>query len=404
MQTIKKDIIIVGAGLLGSSVAMHLSKQGTRSIAVVDLDLEGVFSSSEVNAGGVRATWNNPVNAEVSKVSIQYYSQFKEEVGFRQKGYFWMFSKEAWSQAQAALKANPNLRDLEIEYLYPPDITRRFPFIDKTQDLGGATFSPQDGVMNPNLLKLHYRKIAKQNGVEFLDRIWVHHVQSKKEIELETWCWPENLSHEELKKILSEKTTTGAETLCLKTQVLINCSGAWARRFAKCMNVECPSQPLRRQMSLFECKDVDLTPYGMFVDPTGVYFHSEANMILAGYATPDEKPGYNFEYEGEEFFEKNIWPALYERSTKFENLKHVTGWAGLYEVSPDKSAMIGKVPGFENVFEAHSFSGRGAMQSYGAGLGLSELILQGQYKTIDLSSLNGSRFITGKLLSEGLLI
>lgn len=403
---LQSDIVIVGAGLLGSSVAMHLAQRGAKSVLVVDLDLEGVFSSSELNAGGVRATWNNPVNAAISKVSIDYYASVASEVGFRQKGYFWMYSEQEWQQAREALRSNLNLKDMGIEYLKPSEITQRFAFIDKTADLGGATFSPRDGLLNANLLKQHYRERAKAQGVRFANRIWVHHVEfpAGKNIELNAWQWPDHLEQEELKRILTSKDVSGAKAIKIQAGVLINCSGAWARRFAACMGTECMSSAIRRQVSLFECKGVDLTPYGMFVDPTGVYFHPEANYILGGYATPNEPPGYNFEYEGEQFFEQYIWPGLYNRSTKFENLKHLTGWAGLYEVSPDKSGIVGLVPGFKNVYEAHSFSGRGAMQSYGAGLGLSALILKGKYQELDLSELSGSRFAQGQSVRESMLI
>ena len=104
-----------------------------------------------------------------------------------------------------------------------------------------------------------------------------------------------------------------------------------------------------------------------------------------------------------------IWPALYERSSAFERLKHITGWAGLYEVSPDESAIIGKVEtgqpaGKDSVFEAHSFSGHGVMHSYSAGLALAELILRGQYQTMDIGQLSARRFETGQLVREKLVI
>lgn len=410
MRIIESDVLIVGAGLLGSSVAMHLGRLGAKSVTGVDLDLEGVFSSSELNAGGVRATWNNPVNARISRLSIDYYASVKDEVGFRQKGYFWMFGKDEWKTASSVLQANPNLKDARIEYLSPNEITQRFEFIDKTEDLGGATFSPLDGLLNANLLKMHYRNEARALGAQFVNRVWVHKVEfpnsgeTDSSIKLDAWQWPENIDHDELKNILTNRDSKGAEPVQFKAKILVNCSGAWARRFADCMGSTCVSQAVRRQVSVFDCKDLDLTLYGMFVDSSGVYFHPEANMILGGYATPDEPAGYNFEYEGESFFEQHIWPALYNRSSKFENLKHITGWAGLYEVSPDKSGIVGAVAGFKNVFEAHSFSGRGAMQSYGAGLGLAELITHGRFRTLDLTALSGNRFAEGKTVSESLVI
>jgi sarcosine oxidase subunit beta len=147
----------------------------------------------------------------------------------------------------------------------------------------------------------------------------------------------------------------------------------------------------------------------MIVDTSGVYFHPEAINVLAGFAGKNETPGVNFTYDGESFFQNQIWPALYERSTAFEQLKHLTGWAGLYEVSPDDAAMIGPVEqgAFHEgrtVFEAHSFSGHGVMQSYSAGLALAEEIVLGHSQTVDTTILRGRRFETGQSVRESLVI
>ncbi|HRK02770.1 MAG TPA: FAD-dependent oxidoreductase, partial [Oligoflexia bacterium] len=143
---------------------------------------------------------------------------------------------------------------------------------------------------------------------------------------------------------------------------------------------------------------------GMFVDPSGVYFHAEAQFVLSGFAIESEPDGFNFDYDGQSFFEEHIWSALHERSSGFEMLKHVTGWAGLYEVSPDRCGIMGSVNNSSQIFEAHSFSGRGVMQSWAVGRGLSELILNERFETIDLAALSGERFKEGKLVRENLLI
>jgi glycine/D-amino acid oxidase-like deaminating enzyme len=296
-------------------------------------------------------------------------------------------------------------------------LKNKVPFIDKTDDLVGGLFGGQDGLVNPNRLKEHYREEAVASGAKFLDGVWVcganaavvqtsvqKNGSSPAPMTIRAFQFSSALSSEKKKQLLTENPETltqeVGEWIEIRAQKVVNAAGAWAPHFAKILNYASPSVPVRRQISLFHARDLDLTPYGMMIDPSGVYFHPEAIYGLSGFANRDEPPGFDFRYDGEKFFQEYIWPALYERATAFESLKHVSGWSGLYENSPDHHAIVGAVKGQAQVYEAHSFSGRGAMQSYGAGLALAELIVKGRYETLDLAELAGDRFAGGRAIAN----
>ena len=165
------DLCLIGAGIIGSSVAMALAQRGLKTLAV-DLDLSGRLSSSEKNAGGVRATWWQAVNIRLCRASIEYYETIAREVGFRQKGYLWLYDSATWPDALAHVDLQRGLGH-PIETLSPGEVARRVPELDKLEGIAGATFSPKDGLINPNLLKQHYRASALKHGAQFLDRVYV---------------------------------------------------------------------------------------------------------------------------------------------------------------------------------------------------------------------------------------
>ena len=403
------DVIIVGAGLIGSSIAYHLSqrKEAGLSIVVLDCDLSGTYSSSELNAGGIRATWWHEVNIELSKATRDFLQVNPDQFGFRQKGYLWLHGEKGWN---GYLSHKPLYRKmkLDIEEVPPEDLSMRLPYIDRLDGVYGVTYTFRDGIFNPNLLKQFYREKSKSNGVTFIDGAYVTKIEkTEKGVIIHTDDIRDSQgkpNREDIFERLSErKGAFASEKRVFKSIFLVNAAGAWASKLAKLYGHEVPSQPVRRQVSIFDCQKMDLTPYGMIVDTSGVYFHAEAGHVLAGYATPDEPTGFNFKYDGDSFFETYIWPNLMKRMSLAEALKHVTGWAGLYEQTPDRSGILGKVDPDHEIYESHSFTGRGAMQSFGVGLATSELLIDRRFKSINCEGLHPDRFRlpSAKLLYEG---
>jgi FAD-dependent oxidoreductase domain-containing protein 1 len=398
------DVVLVGGGIIGSSTAMALAARGIK-VAVADIDLSGRLSSSEKNAGGVRATWWQPVNIALCRASIEYYRSISAEVGFRPKGYLWLYDDRSWAGACEHLALQRSLGQ-PIEVLSPAQVHTHVPEIDKLDGVAGATFSPEDGLINPNLLKEHYRSRSREAGAVYLDRVYVHAASvDSDEVRLQCWQASRPLSDQALARLMSEdgpgEPQAGALFELGSSAVAIT-TGAWSDNAMRVFGLGNYSEPIRRQICLVDNRQTNFAAYGMIVDTSGLYFHHEGAHILAGYSPADTPPGHYFNYDGELFFQEEIWPRMFARMSCCERLRHITGWAGLYEVSPDRSAIIGRAA--LRLFEAHSFSGRGVMQSYGAGQALAELIADGRYSRFDASTLSRDRFSSGALATEELHI
>jgi sarcosine oxidase subunit beta len=395
--------LIVGAGLAGSATAMHLAEMGHEGVVVVDPDLAGARSSSELNAGGVRATWWQPVNVELCAATIDFMADHREEFAFRQHGYLWLHGPERFPEALGRLEMQ-NQFGREVEALEPDEVARRWPFIDQLEGVAGATFSPKDGLVSPNAVKEHYRARARQAGVRFVDRRMAVGVERDGRA----------VAAVELVALEGEGPATSAlegdppdgpreRVACER---IVNAAGPWAVQVAELIGAPVPCRAVPRQLSLAASRELDLSPYGMIVDTSDCYFHAESGeLILAGYSPPGDPPGYDFATEGAAFFEREIWPRLAARVSAFDRLGYAGGWTGLYELSPDNSALLGAVAGLDNAYEIHSFSGRGVMQSWAAGLCLAELIATGAYRTFtSAADLAGTRFGEGALQPEELHI
>ena len=365
--------------------------------------MNGARSSSELNAGGVRATWWQPVNVELCAATIDFFARHRDELGFRQNGYLWLHGPERFPAAVGHLEMQ-NRFGRGIERLSPVEVSRRWPFIDQLDGVAGATFSPRDGLVSPNAVKEHYRARAREAGVRFVDRRLL--VGVARDGPAVTAAELVALEDEGAAAAALEGRPPDGPRETVSCERIVNAAGPWAAPVADLLGAPVPCRAVPRQLSLAASREVDLSPYGMIVDTTDCYFHAESGeLILAGYSPPGDPPGYRFAHEGAAFFEREIWPRLAARVSAFDRLGYAGGWAGLYELSPDHSALLGAVEGVANAYEIHSFSGRGVMQSWAAGLCLAELIATGAYRTFpSAAALAGTRFREGALQPEDLHI
>ena len=406
------QVLIAGGGIIGSAIAAALVERGVRDVYVIDLDLHGRYASSELNAGGVRATWWQEVNIAACRNTVTFFEQHAEEFSFRQRGYLWLYDNTDLFRTAIERQRLQERQGWDVQILMPGEVERRFPHLDRAMhEIVGATFSLRDGLVNPNAVRRFYRERAEAGGARFLNRHYIEGVETaegepgRRRVELvhivEVVKGDPADEARTIEKILTRHRIPPEETVdhpSIRPEIVVNALGAWSPIFSSKLGVRDVAVPVRRQITMVDVhasdlpEGVDLASLGMVVDASNVYYHPEGPYILAGYSAPAEPSGYDFHYDGDSFFEQEVWPRLALRSSAFERCAHVRGWAGLYSVTPDCSGVVGWLPGFANLIEAHSFTGRGVMQSRAVGLGVAELICDGRYQTLDLSPLVSERF------------
>lgn len=392
------DFLFIGAGILGSAGAYVLSKKlrerGVKAaVGVIDIDMEGEHSSTLKNAGGVRATWRNRANIELCKYSIDFYESIAEIIQFRELGYFWMHGAKSWREI---IENHPLYEEygLPVE-LYPAEeVPSILPLVDSIEGIEGLSVSRKAGLIDHYSLREFYRAEARKNGVRFFDRCYAARITVEggraKEVtayDLARFTKDRGTLEERVERILVDDTVDhDLPGIVFKCGTLINTAGAWAPRISALYGFEDEGiMPRRRQMVVLNCPGVDLSPYGMLIDTSDIYFHQDGTNILAGYSNMDEPYGYNFEFSfggmsEESPFVKHIWRPLWKRMSAFERVKFIRGWAGMYAETPDRSGYLGRVPGLDNVYECEAHTGRGLMISYGAASALADLLVDGGFR------------------------
>ena len=184
---------------------------------------------------------------------------------------------------------------------------------------------------------------------------------------------------------------------------LVNAAGPWAAQVGALLGVDVPVSPVRRQF--FTTEPLSWAPKRMplTIDwGTGVYMHLHSGGMLIGNSDPDEPPG--FSQTPDLDYLAGVWEDATRRLPRVENAVMKTLNAGLYEVSPDHNAILGPVPGVPRFVLANGFSGHGMQHAPAVGRAISEVISEGQSRSLDISLFSVARFARGVGVPEGNVI
>jgi sarcosine oxidase, subunit beta len=392
------DVVIIGSGIVGSSVAYHLTEQGCTNVLVIEREAHQGKGSTGKSMGGVRAQFSTPVNIQMSRYSIDFFSHFDEVVGhpadYRPHGYLFCATTEAHLQY---LKANRErqltLGVQDVDLISPAEISRMVPQL-RVDDVIGGTYCPTDGFVDPHSVMMGFMLKARERGV----RLWLDTAVNGIETE------PAETGTAGLppsRRISGVMTSRGR----VSTRTVVNAAGAWAAQIARMAGADLPVEPLRRQLVPTEPFDGLPKRFPMVIDmSTGFHFRREGKGILLAWNDTEETTGFKTEFDAS-FIEKILTRAASRVPCLVDaEVNPRRAWAGLYEMTSDHHAIIGPAPGVAGLYFVNGFSGHGVMHSPASGRITADLIVRGQTDLIDAKQLGVERFAEGRALHESAIL
>lgn len=382
MQT--ADVVIIGGGIVGSSIAYQLTSAGCRNVLVIERETAQGKGSTGKSMGGVRAQFATPVNIQMSLFSIPFYAQFDEVIGhpsgYKPQGYLFVATRHSHlDYLRANFERQKALGLKTAELVDAAYIIRMLPQL-RSDDILGGSFCSTDGFVDPYSAMTGFITKAIDQGATLWKNTEVTGISIDQH------------------GIAGVKTARGD----VATQKVVNAAGAWAAQVAKLAHVDLPVEPLRRMLVPSEPFNDFPHSSPMVIDMTnGFHFRPEGRGFLLAWNDPEETTGFKTDFENS-FIEKILIRAA-DRVPAFENLpiNPKRAWAGLYEMTPDHHAVLGPVDAVPGFFLANGFSGHGVMHAPATGRIISDLILTGKTIVVDdISVLSFERFAQGRLLQE----
>ncbi|WP_338897074.1 FAD-binding oxidoreductase [Streptomyces sp. TG1A-60] len=367
------DVVIIGGGVMGTSIAFHLAEAGVTDIVVVERG-ELCGGSSGKPIGGVRAQFSDPLNIELGSRSLRAFQDFPHRPGadirLDSVGYLFLLTTDRQAADFETCVEVQNGLDVPSRVITPGEALRLCPYIS-TEGLVAAVYSPTDGHARPALVVQGYADAAARAGVTFATHTSVTGIDTAGD----------------------RVTTVHTDHGPVSCSTVICAAGAWSGRIGAMAGIDLPVRPVRRQLAFTE----PLTPPAPRIPFTidfasSAYFHNSDDGLLFGLADPGQPDGFDTTWTPE-------WLELFRnvarhRAPALADMATTGGWAGLYEITPDHNALIGRSAELPDFLYATGFSGHGFLQAPAVGEILRDLHLD-RTPFVDISPLSADRFRTG---------
>src|SRR5580658_1461955 len=360
-------VVVIGAGIMGLSVAYHLAERGVTSVTVVD---KGYLcgGASGRNGGGVRAQWSSEANVQLMLESMRMCREFaakmKINVWLRQGGYLFLARTPALRRTLEASVALQNDCGLPTRMLTPGEARAIVPELD-TSGVDAASYNPDDGVVFPWPFVWGYAQAARARGVEVA-------------------TWHEVVGFDtaggRIEGVRVRRSgppgTAPGETRTIRTSKVVNAAGAWSPEVARMLGVLLPNRPHRHEI----CSTEPLKPWirPLVADLSdGLYFSQSTRGEIVGGVGNEYVPAGLDQGSSHAFLGKYA-RSLVRACPVLARVKVLRQWAGCYDLTPDANPICGPVDGVEHFYQASGFMGHGFMMAPAFGKLLADLVAGGQ--------------------------
>ncbi|MGB8707153.1 MAG: FAD-binding oxidoreductase [Dehalococcoidia bacterium] len=377
------EAIIIGGGVIGCSIAYHLTKMGCTNVIILEKDAIGSGSTSKC-AGGIRQQFATEVNIKLSMESVKFFEHFEDETGytadFRQYGYLMLATtKDEVKQFKANVVLQQKL-GVDVRLISPQDAREILPQLN-VKDVLSATFCPTDGYADPYSVVQGFASAAKRMGVKILEQTEVVGIKTKTG------------------RVQCVTTSDGeffADAVCIA-------AGAYSAPVGAMVQLDIPVHPHKRHIFVTAPSNEINKRSPLLIDfHTGFWFRREGPGLIFGMRNPNESDSYDTSVDWS--FLQTICEFATRRLPLLLDLGIVRGQAGLHEDTPDTNAILGTVPEIEGLYLACGFSGHGFMHSPAVGRAMAQLILAADSLLPDISPLALHRFQQGAQQEEKVFI
>lgn len=368
------SVVVVGGGVVGSSIAYHLARRGARDVVVLERDAVGAGTTSKA-AGGIRAQFATEAEIRMSLESIGVFERFADEfgvdIGYRKIGYLFLVSDPADLEGFRQRVALQRSLGVDVRIITPAEAQALVPAL-RVDDLLAAVWGPGDGLAGPAEVTAGFAARARALGARIVEGVEVRAIDVTGG------------------RVRGVRTPRGD----VATPLVVNAAGPAAARVGRLAGVEIPVHPRRRHIFFTEPFPEIPGPVPLTTDrATGFYFRKEVEQLLLSPGDVQDIGEDHAAPVDRAMIDETVQKAVH-RVPALAEARIAGGWAGLRPLTPDDHAIIGPAPGVDGLFLAVGFGGHGFQHSPATGRLVAEWVIDGK-PSMDLSLFAPARFARG---------